>query len=57
MGWHPQALWDTAPLSAVLPNPHAYFDPIAAITLAAQHTTTTRMESLRSTKPLSVTAG
>ena len=45
MGWHPQALWDTAPLSAVLPNPHAYFDPVAAITLAAQHTTTIKLGS------------
>jgi phthiodiolone/phenolphthiodiolone dimycocerosates ketoreductase len=40
MGWHPQSVWtpDIAPLAAVLPNPHSYFDPVAAITAAAQVT-------------------
>jgi phthiodiolone/phenolphthiodiolone dimycocerosates ketoreductase len=38
MGWHAQSLWDTSPLAAVLPNPHIYFDPIAAIAYAAAST-------------------
>src|SRR5438128_7001402 len=43
MGWHAQSVWDTAPLAAVLPNPHIYFDPIAAIATAAQHTETIKL--------------
>jgi phthiodiolone/phenolphthiodiolone dimycocerosates ketoreductase len=37
MGWHPQSVWtpDLAPLASVLPNPHTYFDPVAAIAAAA----------------------
>jgi phthiodiolone/phenolphthiodiolone dimycocerosates ketoreductase len=37
MGWHPQSLWNPehAPLSTVLPNVHAYYDPSVAITAAA----------------------
>jgi phthiodiolone/phenolphthiodiolone dimycocerosates ketoreductase len=38
MGWHPQAAWDLTPLAEVLPNPHMYFDPVAAIAAAAQVT-------------------
>ncbi len=45
MGWHPNSVWtpDLAPLAAVLPNIHAYFDPIAAITAAAGVTQTIRL--------------
>lgn len=37
MGWHPQSVWtpEVSPLASVLPNPHMYFDPVAAITAAA----------------------
>ncbi|HYZ91859.1 MAG TPA: LLM class flavin-dependent oxidoreductase [Actinomycetota bacterium] len=40
MGWHPQTVWtpDILSLATVLPNPHMYFDPIAAITAAATAT-------------------
>jgi phthiodiolone/phenolphthiodiolone dimycocerosates ketoreductase len=40
MGWHPQSLWapDEAPLAKAQPNPDAYFDPIAAIAVAATAT-------------------
>ncbi len=40
MGWHPQSLWtpEYSPLTAILPNVHAYYDPAVAITIAAQAT-------------------
>ncbi len=40
MGWHPQSAWTPAhaPLAAVMPNPHIYLDPTAAITAAAMVT-------------------
>lgn len=40
MGWHPNSVWtpELAPLAAVLPNVHAYFDPIAAIAAAGMVT-------------------
>jgi phthiodiolone/phenolphthiodiolone dimycocerosates ketoreductase len=45
MGWHPNSIWtpDIAPLAAVLPNVHAYYDPIACIAAAAQVTSTIRL--------------
>jgi phthiodiolone/phenolphthiodiolone dimycocerosates ketoreductase len=40
MGWHPNSVWtpELAPLAAVLPNVHAYYDPIACMAAAAQVT-------------------
>lgn len=40
MGWHPNSVWtpELAPLAAVLPNVHAYYDPIATIAAAGQVT-------------------
>src|SRR5688572_4730777 len=45
MGWHPQSVWtpDVAPLAAALPNPHMYFDPVAAIAAAAAVTSTIQL--------------
>jgi phthiodiolone/phenolphthiodiolone dimycocerosates ketoreductase len=40
MGWHPDSVWtpELAPLAAVLPNVHAYYDPVACMSAAAQVT-------------------
>lgn len=40
MGWHPQTVWtpDVTDLAAFQPNPHVYFDPVAAIAAVAVHT-------------------
>ena len=37
MGWHPESIWtpDICPLAAVQPNPHAYWDPVPAVAVAA----------------------
>ena len=45
MGWHPNSVWtpDVAPLSAYLPNIHAYYDPIAAIAIAGAATSTIKL--------------
>jgi phthiodiolone/phenolphthiodiolone dimycocerosates ketoreductase len=45
MGWHPDSVWtpDIAPLSAHLPNIHAYYDPFAMIAAAGQHTSTIKL--------------
>ena len=42
MGWHPDSIWtpELAPLAAVLPNVHAYYDPIACMAASAQVTQT-----------------
>lgn len=45
MGWHPQSVWtpDEAPLAKAMANSDSYFDPIAAITLAATATETIKL--------------
>lgn len=45
MGWHPDSVWtpEIAPLAAVLPNVHAYYDPIACMSAAAQVTETIKL--------------
>jgi phthiodiolone/phenolphthiodiolone dimycocerosates ketoreductase len=45
MGWHPDSVWtpDIAPLSALLPNIHAYFDPVPTMVAAAAETSTIKL--------------
>jgi phthiodiolone/phenolphthiodiolone dimycocerosates ketoreductase len=45
MGWHPQAAWtpDILELASVMPNPHSYWDPVAAIAAAATATETIKL--------------
>jgi phthiodiolone/phenolphthiodiolone dimycocerosates ketoreductase len=45
MGWHPESIWtpDITPLANVQPNPHIYFDPVAAIAAVATHTSRIRL--------------
>jgi phthiodiolone/phenolphthiodiolone dimycocerosates ketoreductase len=45
MGWHPDSVWtpDIAPLSAVLGNIHAYYDPFAIIAAVSQHTSAIKL--------------
>ena len=45
MGWHPESIWtpDVTPIANVQPNPHVYFDPVAAIAAVATHTERIRL--------------